>query len=145
MTDYYPEAVIEGGLADAWKTAPVTMEACWVMQSWENNGWDVHYIIDQAIKWHVSSFNAKSSAVPSNLWPEVNRWLKHMGYRFALRRFTYPDTVGPNRKIAFTSWWENQGDAPCYQKFPFAVRLSNDQQTAVMFTERGYPYVDAGR
>ncbi len=135
MTDKYPESIIEDGLADAWKKAPVTMEACWVMQTWENNGWDVNYIIDQAIKWHVSSFNAKSSAVPKDLWPEVNRWLKHMGYRFALRKFTYPEMIGPNRKLAFTSWWENQGDAPIYRKFPFALRLSNGKQTSVMVTD----------
>lgn len=134
MTDKYPEAVIEDGLADAWKKAPVSMEACWVMQTWEDNGWDVHYIIDQAIKWHVSSFNAKSSAVPKDLWPEVNRWLKHMGYRYALRRFSYPATIGPDRKIAFTSWWENQGNAPCYRKFAFALRLNNGKQTAIMLT-----------
>jgi hypothetical protein len=134
MTDRYPESIVEDGMKDAWKKAPVTMEACWVMQTWENNGWDVHYIIDQAIKWHVSSFNAKSSAVPKDLWPEVNRWLKHMGYRFALRRFTYPATVGPDRKIAFTSWWENQGNAPSYRNYPLALRLSNGKQSTVMLT-----------
>jgi len=135
MTDYYPEAIIEDGLADAWKKAPVTMEACWVMQYWKDKGWDVHYIIDQAIKWHVSSFNAKSSAVPPDLWPEVNNWLKRMGYRFDLRRFTYPAVIGPNRKLAFTSWWENKGNAPSYQQFPLALRLKNDRQTAVMLTD----------
>src|SRR6185437_6102193 len=135
MTDYYPEAVIEDGLQDAWKKGPVTMEACWVMQTWKDRGWDVRYIIDQAIKWHVSSFNAKSSAVPQDLWPEVNRWLKHMGYRFALRRFTYPAIIGPDRKFSFTSWWENDGDAPCYRKFPLALRLSNKQANAVMITD----------
>jgi Domain of unknown function (DUF4832)/Beta-galactosidase len=135
MTDRYPESIIEDGLADAWKKAPVSMEACWVMQSWENNGWDIHYIIDQAIRWHVSSFNAKSSAVPKDLWPEVNRWLKHMGYRYALRRITYPATVGPSRKLAFTSWWENDGNAPCYQRFPLALRLTDGTNTAVMATD----------
>ncbi|MEO6829388.1 MAG: DUF4832 domain-containing protein [Acidobacteriaceae bacterium] len=134
MEDRYPEAVVENGIADAWKKAPVTMESCWVMQTWENNGWDIPYIMDQAIKWHVSSFNNKSSAVPKDLWPKVNEWLKHMGYRFALRRFTYPSTVGPSRKIAFTTWWENKGDAPAYRQFPFAIRLSNGKETAIMLT-----------
>ncbi|MEO6829234.1 MAG: DUF4832 domain-containing protein, partial [Acidobacteriaceae bacterium] len=134
MTDYYPEAIIEDGLSNAWEKAPVTMESCWVMQTWEDRGWDIQYIMDQAIKWHVSSFNAKSSAVPKDLWPKVNEWLKHMGYRFALRKFTYPATIGPNRKLDFTSWWENQGDAPSYDHFPFAIRLSSGQQTAVMVT-----------
>lgn len=135
MTDYYPEAIIENGLADAWKKAPVTMEACWVMQTWQDKGWDVRYIMDQAIKWHVSSFNAKSSAVPKDLWPEVNRWLKHMGYRFALRKFTYSATIGPNRKLAFTSWWENSGDAPCYGRFALALRLSSPRTSTIMLTD----------
>ena len=135
MTDLYPESIVGSGLQNAWKKAPVMMEACWVMQKWEDEGWDVNYIIDQAIKWHISSFNAKSSAVPKDLWPEVNRWLKHMGYRFALRRFAYPAVIGPNRKIAFTSWWENDGDAPCYRKFPLALRLSNKEASTVMITD----------
>jgi hypothetical protein len=57
-----------------------------------------------------------------------------MGYRFALRRFTYPAVIGPDRKITFTSWWENDGDAPCYRKFPLALRLSNKQTSAVIVT-----------
>ena len=134
MTDYYPEAVIEDGLENAWKKAPVSMEACGVMQSWKNRGWDLSYIVDQAIQWHVSSFNNKSSAIPKGWGPKVDDWLKHMGYRFALRRFTYPAVIGSDRKIAFTSWWKNDGDAPCYQKFPFALRLSNNQASAIMIT-----------
>ena len=134
MTDYYPEAIIEDGLENAWKTAPVTMEACWVMQTWKDRGWDVNYIMEQAIKWHVSSFNAKSSAVPKSLQAEVDRWLNKMGYRFVLRRLTYPEAVGPNRKLAFTSWWENDGDAPSYRKFPLAFRLNNDRQTVILPT-----------
>ncbi len=134
MTDYYPEAIIEDGLQHAWRKAPVTMEACWVLQTWQDRGWDVDYIMKQAIKWHVSSFNAKSSAVPKNLQPQVDEWLKKMGYRFALRRFTYPESIGPNRKLAFTSWWENQGDAPIYRKFIFALRLSGNGRNTVLPT-----------
>ncbi|MHC4178469.1 MAG: DUF4832 domain-containing protein, partial [Planctomycetota bacterium] len=90
MNDYYPQAIINFGMRDAWRKAPVTLEVCWVMQHWKDKGWDVDYIIDQSLKWHISSFNGKSSAVPKDWWPQVNRWLKRMGYRFALRKFTYP-------------------------------------------------------
>jgi hypothetical protein len=135
MTDRYPESMIEDGLVDAWKKAPVSMEACWVMQTWENNGWDIHYIIDQAIKWHVSSFNAKSSAVPADQWPEVNRWLKHMGYRYALRRITYPSIIGPDRKFEFNTWWDNEGNAPCYERFRMAFRLTDGKNSTVMNTD----------
>ena len=86
------------------------------------------YIIDQSLKWHISSFNAKSSAVPEEWWPSVNRWLKKMGYRFVLRNFSYPASVGQNGKVSFKSWWENKGVAPCYKDFWLAFRLKSDTE-----------------
>ncbi len=135
MQDYYPQAIINFGMKDAWKKAPVSLEVCWVMQHWKNKGWDVDYIIDQSLKWHISSFNGKSSAVPDEWWPQVNRWLKKMGYRFVLRKFTYPAAVRPQGKIAFTTWWENKGVAPIYKEFPLALRLKGTQRTEVLLTD----------
>ena len=123
MLDGYPQQIVNLGLRDAWRKAPVSMEVCSVMQTWRDHGFDIDYIIDQSLKWHISSFNAKSSAVPPEWRGKVERWLKRMGYRFALRRFTYPAAVAPQGKLAFTSWWENQGVAPCYRRFPLALRL----------------------
>jgi hypothetical protein len=135
MFDSYPEGIINFGMQDAWKKAPVSFEVCWVMQTWKNNGWDVDYIIDQSLKWHISSFNAKSSAVPDEWRPQVNRWLNKMGYRFVLRKFTYPGTTKPQSKIEFTSWWENKGVAPCYKPWPLALRLKGAQHTEVFETD----------
>ena len=135
MCDYYPQAIINFGMKDAWKKAPVTLEVCWVMQHWKDEGWDVDYIIDQSLKWHISSFNAKSSAVPAQWWPQVNRWLKRMGYRFALRKFTYPSTVRPGGELRFSSWWENQGVAPCYRPFRLALRLGRPGRHVVLATD----------
>jgi len=134
MQDYYPQGIINFGMRDAWMKAPVTLEVCWVMQHWKNKGWDVDYIIDQSLKWHISSFNGKSSAVPAEWWPQVNRWLKKMGYRYVLRKFTYPASVNRGGKLAFTTWWENKGVAPCYKQFPFALRLKGNRREAVLPT-----------
>jgi len=111
------------------------MEVCWVMQHWKNQGWDIDHIIDESLKWHISSFNAKSSPVPEEWWPQVNRWLKTMGYRFVLRKFTYPATVRPGAELAFTSWWDNRGVAPCYRKFALALRLRSQPHTEVLVTD----------
>lgn len=135
MTDYYPENIINLGLSEQWKTAPVTMEACGVMQDWKNRGWNISYIIHQAVKWHVSSFNAKSSAVPAEWRSQVNDWLNRMGYRFVLRRFTYPPTINASRKLAFTSWWENKGNAPAYRRYPLALRLKSKTYSAVLVSD----------
>lgn len=134
MYDLYPESIIQYGARDAWQKAPVSFEVCWVMQHWKNKGWDVDYIIDQSLKWHISSFNAKSSAVPPEWWPQVNRWLKRMGYRFVLRRFTYPPAIQSPGIFEITSWWENKGVAPCYRRYPLALRLFNEKHTQVLTT-----------
>jgi hypothetical protein len=135
MFDAYPEDIVNFGVQDSWRKGPVSLEACWVMQEWKNRGWDVDYIIDQSLKWHISSFNNKSSAVPEEWRPQVNRWLNRMGYRFVLRRFTYPETVAPLGKLAFTSWWENKGVAPCYRPFPLALRLRGNGRSEVLATD----------
>ncbi len=132
MNDYYPQTLIQTGLQEAWRRAPVTMEVCWVMQHWKDQGWDIDHIIDESLKWHISSFNAKSSPVPAEWWPQVNRWLKKMGYRFVLRKFTYPASVKPGGLLAFTSWWDNKGVAPCYRKFPLALRLRGPRSETLL-------------
>jgi Domain of unknown function (DUF4832) len=134
MFDYYPHAIINFGLRDAWKMRPVTMEVCSVMQNWKDKGWHIEYIIDQSLKWHISSLNAKSSAVPEEWRPQVERWLKRMGYRFVLRKFTYTAVVPQGGKLTFTSWWENKGVAPCYKLFPLALRLKNRARSAMFVT-----------
>ncbi len=134
MLDAYPEGIITCGMQDAWKRAPVSLEVCWVMKHWKEQGWDIDYIIDQSLKWHISSFNGKSSAVPEQWWPQVNRWLKRMGYRLVLRRFSYPAEAASHAKLSFTSWWENKGVAPCYRHFPLALRLQGAGRTEVLET-----------
>jgi len=134
MLDYYPQQIILSGVKDAWKKAPVSMEVCWVIQHWKDMGWDVDYIIDQSLKWHISSFNAKSSAVPEDWWPNINRWLNKMGYRLALRNFSFPDVIKPGEKLSFTSWWENLGVAPCYKNFALALRLKGNDHNEILVT-----------
>jgi len=129
MSDYYPQTIVRTGMKDAWKTAPVSLESCYTMNRWLADGYDIDYIIDQSLKWHISSFNNKSSPVPDQCGPQVKRWLNKMGYRFALRRFSCPATVGPHGKLTFESWWENKGVAPCYRPYPVALRMTNGART----------------
>jgi len=139
MLDVYPQDIIKSGMIDAWKKAPIAMEICGTFLSWlERDKYDektVKYIFDQALKWHISSFNAKSSPVPEQWMPLVNEWLKKMGYRFALRKLTFPAEARPHGQIFFTSWWENQGVAPCYKDFKLAFRLRNAIRTEILVTD----------
>jgi hypothetical protein len=57
-----------------------------------------------------------------------------MGYRFVLRRFTYPSIVKLQAQLTITSWWENKGVAPIYKDYKFAVRLKNAERTEILST-----------
>ena len=139
MQDVYPEDIVRSGMSEVWRKAPITMEICGTFSTWKSREqYDekvVRYIFDQALKWHISSFNAKSSPVPPEWMPLVNDWLKKMGYRFVLRKFTYPDVVRPGGQLAFTSWWENKGVAPAYRNWPLALRLRGAGGTRLLVTD----------
>ena len=139
MYDYYPESIIKFGVKDNWQTAPISLEICGTLYSWKNeegyNKEQVKYIFDQTLKWHISSFNAKSSPVPPEWEPLVNEWLKKMGYRFVLRKFSCPETVKRNSRLDFETWWENKGVAPCYKNFSLAIKLKGDKDSAMFLTD----------
>jgi thiol-disulfide isomerase/thioredoxin len=134
MVDFYPAAIAGFGLRDAWKTGPVAMEAQGTLDQWSKNGWSLDYIIEQSLKWHISSFNAKSSTVPPDMRAALNGWLKKMGYRFVLRKFEYPAAVEREGGLAFRSIWENKGVAPIYRNYPVALRLKGANSTSVLIT-----------
>jgi hypothetical protein len=141
MYDFYPREIINCNVQDDWKRSPVSFEICGTFLSWrdkQNYGRkEVKYIFDQSLKWHISSFNAKSSPVPSEWQDLVDEWLKRMGYRLVLRRFTCPDTAVRNGRVQFTTWWENKGVAPCYKDYSMAIRLKNGTEEIVFVSEDG--------
>ncbi len=139
MYDFYPQEIINCGVQDDWKQSPLSFEICGTFLRWrDREGYDrddVQYIINETLKWHMSSFNAKSSPVPEEWKDLVDGWLKKMGYRFVLRRFSYPRQVSPDGVLAFESWWENKGLAPCYKDFSLALRLKSDNHSIVLPTD----------
>ena len=146
MFDYYPQAIINFGMEYAWKRAPVSLEVCGTLNSWKGKrdscqycqGYSVeqlNYIIDETLKWHISSFNAKSSGVPDEWRPDIDRWLKRMGYRFVLRSFSYPEYAVRGEKVMIKSWWDNRGVAPIYKKYLLALKLKNEQTSEVIITD----------
>ena len=96
--------------------------------------YEIDFIFGEALKWHISSFNAKSSAVPKVWKSKVDQWLNKLGYRYVVRRFEYPPAVKRNGKLDFTSLWENVGVAPIYKPYRFALRLKNKQHEQVLVT-----------
>ena len=127
MLNHYPRFFpLMGKL---WEKAPIAFEVCWVLQHWQDMGWDVDYIIEQSLKWHITSFNAKSAPVPPEWMDKMENWIKKMGYRYAVRRVDYPTEGSAGDVLHLGFWIENRGVAPIYHRYPFVLRLRGEHGT----------------
>ena len=123
MLDVYPQQIVRAGIQNVWQRSPVSLEACWVPGYWKKQGWDLNYIFSQALRWHVSTVNIKSSAIPPDWKNAFDDFQKKMGYRFILRRMEFPPTVQPGTMQTIHMWWLNAGVAPVYRHYDLAVEL----------------------
>jgi hypothetical protein len=134
MLDFYPQQIARTGIQDVWRTAPVSMETCGVPESWFQKEFDVNYIIGEALRWHVSTVNLKSSAIPDAWKSQFEDFERKMGYRFALRRAEWADAVRAGQALGLTTWWVNEGVAPIYQPFILAFRLRSPASSVILRT-----------
>jgi hypothetical protein len=103
----------------------------WSPESWHRQGWDARYILNEALRWHVSSLNVKSTAIPAEWMPLFDDFQKHMGYRFELRRIEYPTEAHAASNAMIRMWWVNAGVAPSYRPYTPALRLRGPAQALV--------------
>ena len=134
MLEIYPQQIVRAGIQRVWERSPVSLESCGVPGSWLKHGFDVNYILAQALRWHVSSVNIKSSAIPAQWKKQFEEFEKKMGYRFILRRLEYPKEVGPGEMMPIHMWFLNAGVAPVYRPYTLAVELSSSESKAIIKT-----------
>lgn len=131
MLDFYPEQIVRAGIGDVWRRFPVSFETCGVPESWKRQGSDVNYILGEALRWHVTSLNVKSSALPADWKNAFEEFQRRMGYRFELRRLEYPAKVDAGADALFRMWWVNAGVAPVYRPYVLALRFHGASDAAV--------------
>ena len=135
MLDFYPLQVVRAGAQDVWQRSPVSLESCWVPGYWFKQGWDVDYILSQALRWHVTSLNIKSTPLPPEWKKQFDEFQKKMGYRFILRRLEYPKAVKAGRMMPVSMWWLNAGVTPVYREYWLAIELRSPSASAVIRTD----------
>jgi hypothetical protein len=128
MRDAYPRLVQEAGVQDAWKKAPIAWETCWEMRRWVQEDWSLRYIFNYALALHGSYLNNKSAPLPidEEVRPEIERFLRRLGYRLVLRELKHPRQVQVGGMLPIEAKWQNIGSAPCYKPYHVAYRLTND-------------------
>ena len=128
MLEAYPREVEQDGLKDAWKSAPVTLETCWTVPHWQNQGWDLERILDQGLKYHPSVFMPKSVFIPDEWYGRIMEFNKRLGYRFHLLQMLLPLEAKPGQRIEIQTTIDNRGVAPIYRPYSFALRFTQGRK-----------------
>jgi Domain of unknown function (DUF4832) len=132
MLEIYPQQIVRSAVQDVWQQRPVSLETCGTPSSWKRAGYDVNYILNQALRWHVSSVNVKSSPIPPEWKADFERLQMMIGYRFLLRRLEYPRAVKAGDMMPVHMWWLNAGVAPVYREYWLAIELRSAKNTAIV-------------
>jgi hypothetical protein len=135
MCNAYPQLVRSSGVENAWKTAPIAWETCWDMRRWVKEDWSLRYIFNYALAFHGSCINNKSAPLPQgeNVRPEIERFLRRLGYRFVLRELRHPGRVKKGASMRLKMKWQNIGSAPCYKPYRLAYELTDGGEYSKTF------------
>jgi len=125
MLDVYPQQLVRAGAQDVWQRGPVSLETCWTPGYWKQRNYDLNHILEQALRWHATSINIKSTPIPADWKKPFEEFRKKIGYRFVLRRFEYPKAVRPGQMMALSMWWLNAGVAPVYGDYRLAIQIGD--------------------
>ncbi len=137
MYDLYPQQVVRAAAQDVWQRSPVSLETCGTPGSWKQWGYNerqLDYILEQALRWHASTINIKSSAIPPEWKGRFEEFQKKIGYRFILRKLEYPRAVRRGSLMPVSMWWLNAGVSPVYGGYRLAIQLFAPGGSAVIRT-----------
>jgi hypothetical protein len=121
--DVFADAVIKSGAVDRWKTMPIHFESGGVPMNWYQGGFDIDFILQQGLKFHVTYFMPKYAQLPDAWMDKLAAFSNKIGYRFIYRQAKFDSPVKAGAAFNFHSWIENVGVAPIYRRYDFALRL----------------------
>jgi hypothetical protein len=132
MLEVYPQQIARAGIQNVWQRSSVSLEVCDTVSGWKQRGYDVLYILEQGLRWHVSTANIKSSPIPAEWKAKFEDFQRRMGYRFILRRLEYPKVVRPGTMMPVHMWWLNAGVAPIYAEYDLAMDLRSSKNSFII-------------
>ena len=149
MDKLYPPRLEQADALLAYRRGPVTFEPQIGMDDLVKTVIEKGHTYDEmwdiALKWGGSSFNAKSTPVPPDQVPSIERFLKRCGYRFVLRRFTTSRRASLSSGLRVQMEFENVGVAPPYKNYVLALRLKGQDSQVIVDTDAQVTQWLAGR
>ncbi|MGH7143967.1 MAG: DUF4832 domain-containing protein [Planctomycetota bacterium] len=136
MYELYPSELYTCHVKERWKVAPVTLETCWTVGHWQKENWDLDFILDQGLKYHLSVFMPKSSYFPEEWMDKLDAWDRKMGYRFVLRQARLPLEAKPGQRFDYQMFVDNVGCAPIYRDYKLAWRFRQGASEAIVLSRQ---------
>jgi len=145
MEDEYPAFLqaaeaADPAFLDVVAQAPIQLEVCGVMSSWEELGWtadapdgEVLATFSWAEEVGASVLNAKFSSVPEAYVEGLDELLRRNGYRFGLERLVHDASVEAGGDLLLDQTWHNAGVAPIYRPRTRSWRLERDGAEVARF------------
>lgn len=130
--DSYPKNIALNKIADAWQTAPVTMETCGNVATWFMAAYDLDTIMREGCRYHMSVFMPKNVFFPEPSLRKLVEFDKKIGYRFALRQLTMPLESACRKPVKLQFFIDNVGCAPIYRPYALAIRFRQGRTQKVV-------------
>lgn len=134
MLDFYPLQLVRAEAEEVWRRSPVSLETCGTPLFWKEQEYDIDYILEQALRWHASTINIKSTAIPVEWKEKFEAFQKKIGYRLILRRLELPKAIKAGGMMPVSMWWLNKGIAPVYEECRLALEFRGPAGSAVIRT-----------
>lgn len=125
MRDVYEPIAARDNMKDIWLKAPVAFETCFTLQSWLGKGFDIDYIFNQALNWHLSTLNNINQSVPGDILDKVEKFRAKMGYRIFVKSYFFPKRVSSIDGAVLCIDFSNLGVAPPYREIFSKLRFTN--------------------
>jgi hypothetical protein len=130
--DVYPKILCQLEAQDTWKTRPVFLQSFGTLQQWYENEWDIDFVLEQALKFHATYFDARYNPIPEAWMLKFQDFFNRLGYRFVLRQVVSERKVDREAAFNIQLWIENTGVAPIYRKYDLAVRLRQENREEIL-------------
>jgi len=104
----------------------------------------VDYIINQSLKWHISSFKRQIFARAGRVAAAGGALAEADGLPVCAAEVHLSATLPASRKLTFTTWWKTKASRPATRSFPGAPAEERKRRDRSP-DKRRCPHVAAGR
>jgi hypothetical protein len=137
--DVYPRLLNQLNCQDVWKRRPVYLQTFSIPQTWQDDDFDIDFILEQGLKFHATIVDPKYNALPADPLPRLRSFFDKLGYRFVLRQCIVESEAEAGKSTDVQMWIDNTGVAPIYRDYALALRFQQGVRNETILLNSSKP------